>query len=105
MDSPLEYISFCCVPFNFFGELMALELPPYSGYRPHAMRVGRTSSDSNANRNGKRSRLSKSKADRVLYCSPKGYKQNPRRYAELSAIADKLNGRYIRHEETVNAEV
>jgi hypothetical protein len=84
---------------------MAIEIPPYSGYRPHGMRAGRASSDSLANRNGKRSRLSKSKADRVLYCSPKGYKQNPRRYAELSAIADKLNGRYVRPVETPDAPV
>lgn len=83
---------------------MATEIPPYSGYRTPAMRFGRTSSAGDNQKSGKRNRLSKSKYDKVLYCSPKGYKRDPKRYAELSAHADKLNGRYVR-QENPSAEV
>lgn len=72
---------------------MAVEVPHYSGWRPRSMRVGRSTSDSN--RGSKRSRLSKAKADRVLYCHPKAHKLNPERYAKLCEIADGLNGRRV----------
>jgi hypothetical protein len=72
---------------------MALEIPPYSGYRTQAMRHGRSSSQGDGQKTSKRTRLSKAKSDRLLYTSPKGYKQNPGRYNELCAYADRLNGR------------
>jgi hypothetical protein len=79
-----------------------MDIKPYSGYRTPTMRFGRSStSGRDAQSGAKRTRLSKAKADRVLYCSAKGYKQNPRRYQELCEHADKLNG--IRR--VVHAEV
>lgn len=69
-----------------------MELPPYSGYRTPAMRYGRSSSSGDAQSGAKRTRLSKAKADRVLYCSAKGHRHNPRRYKELCDHADRLNG-------------
>lgn len=77
---------------------MASVLPPYTGYRPFAMRYGRRSSQGDAQKTSKRTRLSKAKSDRMLYTSSKGYKSNPKRYAELCALADKMNGRYVRQE-------
>lgn len=71
---------------------MTVAIPHYSGWRPRSMRVGRGGS-SDAQSSGKRTRLSKAKSDRILYCSAKGYKQNPRRYKELCDRADQLNGR------------
>lgn len=71
----------------------SLEIPPYSGYRTFAMRNGRAStSGRDAQSGAKRTRLSKAKADRVLYCSAKGHKLNPGRYQELCDHADRLNG-------------
>ena len=75
-------------------------IPPYSGWRPRSMRFGRSSSQGDAQKSGKRNRLSKAKSDKVLYCSTKGYKQNPGRYNELCAHADRLNGRHVRQVET-----
>lgn len=82
-----------------------MDLPPYTGYRPYAMRFGRKSSQGDAQKTSKRTRLSKAKSDRQLYTSCKGHKQNPKRYAELCAHADKMNGRYVRQVETRDAEV
>lgn len=80
---------------------MALEIPPYSGWRPYSMRHGRGSSQGAKEKVAKRIRLSKAKSDRLLYTSAKGYKRNPERYAELCKKADSLNG--IRR--TASAEV
>ncbi len=77
---------------------MALELPPYSGWKPWSLKHGRGSSQGDSQKSAKRTRLSKAKGDRVLYTSPKGYKQNPGRYNELCVHADKMNGRYVRQE-------
>lgn len=80
-----------------------MEIPPYSGYRTPAMRFGRSStSGRDAQSGAKRTRLSKAKADRVLYCSAKGHHNNPTRYRELCDHADSLNG--IRRI-TQNAEI
>lgn len=74
---------------------MALKLPPYSGWKPRALRRNKASVDGLANRSGKRARLSKAKSDRVLYTSSKGYKHNPDRYRELCIKADEINGRRV----------
>ena len=77
------------------------DLPPYSGYRTYAMRHGRSSSQGDGQKTSKRTRLSKAKSDRMLYTSSKGHKTNPKRYEELCAHADRLNGM----RRNVNAEV
>jgi len=71
---------------------MAVELPPYSGWRPRELRKGRGGAGKDAQSSSKRTRLSKAKADRVLYCSSKGHLHNPERYLELCAKADQING-------------
>lgn len=68
-------------------------LSHYAGWKPRSLRAAKASTDSLANRNAKRSRLSKAKGDRVLYTSPKGHKINPDRYKELCDRADEINGR------------
>lgn len=83
---------------------MAVEIPPYSGYRTYTMRHGRRSSQGDAQKTSKRTRLSKAKSDRMLYTSCKGHKIDPERYAELCAHADKLNG-IRRQKETEDATV
>lgn len=71
---------------------MAAEIPPYSGYRPWAMRQGRGSSQGSKEKVSKRIRLSKAKSDRLLYTSAKGHRRDPDRYAALCVQADRLNG-------------
>lgn len=71
---------------------MATEIAPYSGYRTYAMRHARGSSQGAKEKVSKRIRLSKAKSDRLLYTSAHGYRQNPKRYQELCAHADRLNG-------------
>lgn len=67
---------------------MAVELPPYTGWRPFSLRAGRHRHE--GDRGSKRSRLGNA-ADRALYKSAKGHKQAAR-YAELCKVADQLNG-------------
>lgn len=68
-----------------------MDVKPYTGWRPRAMREGRRSSEGSngMQREAKRSRLGNAQ-DRAIYTSAKGYK-NPR-YAALCAIADGLHG-------------
>jgi hypothetical protein len=72
---------------------MAVEVAPYTGWRPRSMRKGRGGSgDTSASRNQKRSRLG-NRLDRNFFCWAKAPKSDPERYARLSKISDKLNGR------------
>lgn len=68
----------------------ALDVPPYSGWRPRSMRM-RSRGGSDPNRDAKRSQLG-TKADKMLYCSSRGYKNEPNRYAEICARVDTLKG-------------
>lgn len=72
--------------------MATMELAPYSGYRPRSMRYARKSSSGDAQKSGKRGRLSPSAQDRMLFCSAKGHKINPKRFEELSNRAKNLNG-------------
>lgn len=69
-----------------------MELAPYSGYRTPYMRFSRRSSSGDAQKSGKRNRLSASKYDKVLFCSAKGHLKDPKRFQELSNKAKGLNG-------------
>lgn len=74
---------------------MIQELKPYTGWRPHHLRRrGAVASGGGGgaafSRKAKRGRLGKSRYDRALYKSAKGYKTA--RYAELCDKADTLNG-------------
>lgn len=69
-----------------------MELASYSGWRPRSMRYARTSSSSDAQKSGKRNRLSASNYDKVLFTSAKGHLKDPKRFEELSNKAKNLNG-------------
>ena len=55
------------------------------------MRLGRGSSETGAQRAGKRKRLGNA-ADRALYKGVKGHKLKSNRYAMICKVADSLNG-------------
>lgn len=66
--------------------------PPYTGWRPRSMRLGRSSSERGGmQRDAKRSRLG-SADDRALYVNCKAHLSNPTRYMQLCKQADSLNG-------------
>jgi hypothetical protein len=58
--------------------------PPYSGWKPRSMRMGKSRHESD--RVAKRGRLG-NRHDRALYKSAKGHETNPTRYAQLCRVA------------------
>jgi hypothetical protein len=57
-----------------------LEIPPYSGWKPRAMRRGNSKHESD--RGTKRSRLG-NRLDRAFYKSCKSHKRNPDRWMKI----------------------
>lgn len=68
-----------------------LNIPPYSGWRPRSMRLGKNRSET-SDRSAKRSRLGNAR-DRFLYKSVGGKWSNPSLYKKLCQRVDGLHGK------------
>lgn len=68
----------------------------YTGWLPRYMRRGyseaRRNGSGGATKGSKATRLSKTKTDRHIYCSPHGYRSHPDIYRRMCERSDKLNG-------------
>jgi len=75
---------------------MTAEVQPYSGWRPRKMRRGYPEAQRNgsggASKSTKNTRLSKTRVERHIYCSPHGHRTHPDIFERMTDKAYKLNG-------------